>query len=194
MNDCPFIVASASPRRRELLSQAGFRFEVIPSDAEETLPEGCAPDAAVALLSQRKALSVAAQQPNKVVLGCDTIVALDGEMLGKPRTEEEAAAMLRRLSGKTHTVFTGVCITDGTHTERFISATDVTFYPLTEETIRAYVATGEPMDKAGAYGIQGLGSVLVERFSGDYFTVVGLPLAQCARALAKFGIRGRILL
>ncbi len=193
MNTPAFIVASASPRRRELLGQAGFTFQVCPSDADETLPEHCAPADAVRILSERKALAVAKLHPGAVVLGCDTIVALGSEILGKPQTEDEAAAMLRTLSGKTHTVFTGVCITDGSQTERFVSATDVTFYLLSDETIRAYVATGEPMDKAGAYGIQGLGSVLVKGFCGDYCTVVGLPLAECARALKTFGIHGKIV-
>ncbi len=194
MKERRLIVASASPRRRELLAQAGFVFQVEPSDADETLPDGVTPAAAVELLASRKAQSVAEKHPDDVVLGCDTIVALEGEKLGKPQTAADAKAMLRRLSGKTHMVYTGVCITDGTHTERFVSATDVTFYPLSAQTIDAYVATGEPMDKAGAYGIQGLGSVLVQSFSGDYFTVVGLPLAQCARVLATFGIEGKIKL
>ena len=194
MKERRLIVASASPRRRELLAQAGFVFQVEPSDADETLPEGVTPAAAVELLASRKAQSVAEKHPTDVVLGCDTIVALGGEKLGKPQTAADAKAMLRRLSGKTHTVYTGVCITDGTRTERFVSETDVTFYPLDAQTIDAYVATGEPMDKAGAYGIQGLGSVLVQSFSGDYFTVVGLPLAQCARVLATFGIEGKIKL
>ena len=194
MKERRLIVASASPRRRELLAQAGFVFQVEPSDADETLPEGVTPAAAVELLASRKAQSVAEKHPTDVVLGCDTIVALGDEKLGKPQTAADAKAMLQRLSGKTHTVYTGVCITDGTRTERFVSATDVTFYPLSAQTIDAYVATGEPMDKAGAYGIQGLGSVLVQSFAGDYFTVVGLPLAQCARVLADFGIEGKIKL
>ncbi len=194
MNNRPFIVASASPRRRELLNQAGFTFQIEPSDADESLPEGCTPAKAVELLSERKALAVAKLHPGAVVLGCDTIVALDGKMLGKPQNEAEAADMLRALSGKTHTVFTGVCITDGSRTERFVSATDVTFYELSEATVSSYVATGEPMDKAGAYGIQGLGAVLVKSFCGDYFTIVGLPLAQCARVLAGFGAHGAVAL
>ena len=188
------IVASASPRRRELLAQAGFEFLVEPSDADETLADFVTPAMAVEQLAERKARSVAEKHSGDVVLGCDTIVALDGEKLGKPQSADDAKAMLRRLSGQTHTVYTGVCITDGTRTERFVSATDVTFYPLSAQTIDDYVATGEPMDKAGAYGIQGLGSVLVQSFSGDYFTVVGLPLAQCARVLAVFGIKGKIKL
>ncbi|MBQ7598315.1 MAG: septum formation inhibitor Maf [Clostridia bacterium] len=188
------IVASASPRRRELLAQAGFEFLVEPSDADETLADFVTPAMAVEQLAERKARSVAEKHSGDVVLGCDTIVALDGEKLGKPQSADDAKAMLRRLSGQTHTVYTGVCITDGTRTERFVSATDVTFYPLSAQTIDDYVATGEPMDKAGAYGIQGLGSVLVQSFSGDYFTVVGLPLAQCARVLAVFGIEGKIKL
>ena len=192
MEETRFIVASASPRRRELLTQAGYAFTVEPSDADETLPAGTPAADAVQILAERKAAAVAKNRPGAVVLGCDTVVALNDQVLGKPQTADEAAAMLRALSGNTHTVFTGVCLTDGVRTERFVSATDVTFYELSEETIRAYVATGEPMDKAGAYGIQGYGCVLVKSFSGDYATVVGLPLGETARALASFGIHGKV--
>ena len=187
-----FVLASASPRRRELLRDAGYDFSVVPSTADETLPENCPAADAVRLLAERKAQSVLLQVPGSVVLGCDTVVAVGHAILGKPRTEEEAAAMLRALSGKVHTVFSGVCVTDGTKTETFVSATDVVFAALSEATIASYVATGEPMDKAGAYGIQGRGSVLVERINGDYFTVVGLPLQKAARTLATFGVYGTV--
>lgn len=187
-----FIVASNSPRRRELLSLAGYRFEVIPSDADETLESGIDAGEAVKELSKRKALFVSKMNKGAVVLGCDTVVALGGKILGKPKDESEAFSMLKSLSGREHEVFTGVYITDGEKSEGFLSCTKVEFYPLSDETIRSYIATKEPMDKAGAYGIQGLGSVLVKKINGDYFTVMGLPVNECARVLSKFGIKGTV--
>lgn len=187
-----FIVASNSPRRRELLSLAGYRFEVIPSDADETLESGIDAGEAVKELSKRKALFVSRMNKGAVVLGCDTVVALGGKILGKPKDESEAFSMLKSLSGREHEVFTGVYITDGEKSEGFLSCTKVEFYPLSDETIRSYIATKEPMDKAGAYGIQGLGSVLVKKINGDYFTVMGLPVNECARVLSKFGIKGTV--
>ena len=187
-----FIVASNSPRRRELLSLAGYRFEVIPSDADETLESGIDAGEAVKELSKRKALFVSKMNKGAVVLGCDTVVALGGKILGKPKNESEAFSMLKSLSGREHEVFTGVYITDGEKSEGFLSCTKVEFYPLSDETIRSYIATKEPMDKAGSYGIQGLGSVLVKKINGDYFTVMGLPVNECARVLSKFGIKGTV--
>ena len=187
-----FILASASPRRKQLLEQAGYAFEIVVSDADESLPAGITPEKAVQLNAARKAQVVAENNPGAVVLGCDTVVAIDGEILGKPQDEAEAKAMLRRLSGNTHTVYSGVCITDGKKETVFAVATDVTFYALSERTIDAYAATKEPMDKAGAYGIQGLGCVLVKEISGDYSNVVGLPLSESARALAAFGVYGTV--
>ena len=187
-----FILASASPRRKQLLKQAGYAFEIVVSDADESLPAGITPEKAVRRNAARKAQAVAETNPDAVVLGCDTVVAIDGEILGKPQDEAEAKAMLRRLSGNTHTVYSGVCITDGTTETVFAVATDVTFYALSERTIDAYAATKEPMDKAGAYGIQGLGCVLVKEISGDYSNVVGLPLSESARALAAFGVFGTV--
>lgn len=189
-----FVVASASPRRRELLSSAGYTFEVIPSDADETLPDGISARGAVVELAKRKAHSVLKNETDAVVLGCDTVVSLDGKILGKPKTHEEAEEMLRALSGRAHEVFTGVCIADGEKEECFVSCTNVEFYSLSDETVRSYVQTEEPMDKAGAYGIQGLGSVLVKKLDGDYFTVMGLPVNKCARVLALFGIEGKVIL
>ncbi len=188
-----FILASASPRRKELLEKAGYTFAVLVSDADETLPDGISPEEAVRLNAARKAQAVSALHPGDVVLGCDTVVAIGGKILGKPRSAAEAKEMLRQLSGRTHTVYSGVCITDGTKETVFAVATDVTFYALSEATIDAYAATGEPMDKAGAYGIQGLGCVLVREISGDYSNVVGLPLSESARALATFGVSGRVV-
>lgn len=187
-----FILASASPRRKQLLEQAGYAFEIVVSDADESLPAGITPEKAVRLNAARKAQAVAETNPGAVVLGCDTVVAIDGEILGKPQDEAEAKAMLRRLSGNTHTVYSGVCITDGETETVFAVATDVTFYALSDRTIDAYAATKEPMDKAGAYGIQGLGCVLVKEISGDYSNVVGLPLSESARALAAFGVYGTV--
>ena len=187
-----FILASQSPRRKELLKRAGYAFEIIVSDVDETMPQEARPGDAVEILARRKALAVATQHPGAVVLGCDTVVALDDLILGKPATEAEAAEMLRRLSGKTHTVYSGVCVTDGTRETVFHTATGVTFYPLSDAAIQSYVATGEPMDKAGAYGIQGLGCVLVKSISGDYSNVVGLPLSESARVLASFGVNGTV--
>lgn len=187
-----FVVASASPRRRELLSNAGYTFEVIPSDADESLPEGIDASDAVLELAKRKAHSVLKNETNAVVLGCDTVVSLGGKILGKPKTHADAEAMLSALSGRVHEVFTGVCIADGEKEDSFVSCTRVEFYPLSDETVRSYVQTEEPMDKAGAYGIQGFGSVLVKRIDGDYFTVMGLPVNECARALALFNIKGRV--
>ena len=187
-----FILASASPRRKQLLEQAGYAFEIVVSDADESLPAGITPEKAVQLNAARKAQAVAETNPGAVVLGCDTVVAIDGEILGKPGDEAEAKRMLRRLSGNTHTVYSGVCITDGKKETVFAVATDVTFYALSARTIDAYAATKEPMDKAGAYGIQGLGCVLVKEISGDYSNVVGLPLSESARALAAFGVNGTV--
>ena len=187
-----FILASASPRRKQLLKQAGYAFEIVVSDADESLPAGITPEKAVRRNAARKAQAVAETNPGAVVLGCDTMVAIDGEILGKPQDEAEAKAMLRRLSGNTHTVYSGVCITDGETETVFAVATDVTFYALSDRTIDAYAATKEPMDKAGAYGIQGLGCVLVKEISGDYSNVVGLPLSESARALAAFGVYGTV--
>ena len=187
-----FILASASPRRKQLLEQAGYAFEIVVSDADESLPAGITPEKAVRRNAARKAQAVAETNPGAVVLGCDTVVAIDGAILGKPQDEAEAKDMLRRLSGNTHTVYSGVCITDGETQTVFAVATDVTFYALSERTIDAYAATKEPMDKAGAYGIQGLGCVLVKEISGDYSNVVGLPLSESARALAAFGIYGTV--
>lgn len=187
-----FIVASASPRRKELLSMTGYEFEIIPSDADETLPENTGAYEAVKELSKRKAVSVWEENKDAVVLGCDTVVALDDIILGKPETEEEAEKMLSTLSGREHCVCSGVCITDGENTRQFVGSARVKFYELSKETIKSYIATKDPMDKAGSYGIQGIGSVLVESIEGDYFTIVGLPLAETARVLREFGVVGSV--
>ena len=187
-----FIVASASPRRKELLEKVGFSFEIIPSDADESNDGSLSPQELVKELAKRKAESVFKENSDAVVLGCDTVVEYGGTVLGKPEDREEAKNMLRMLSGKTHNVHTGVCITDKEKTVSFVNTVKVEFYELSEKLIESYVASGESDDKAGAYGIQGLGCVLVKGINGDYFSVVGLPVAETVRALWSFGITNEL--
>ena len=187
-----FIVASASPRRKEILSMGGFGFRIIPSDCDETIKEKLSPEETVKVLAERKALSVLEKNAESVVLGCDTVVALGDEILGKPADREDAFKMIKALSGKTHRVCTGVCIADKNKTNTFVSVAEVEFYELSDETAESYVATGECDDKAGAYGIQGLGGTLVKSIKGDYYAIVGLPYAETVRVLSEFGIRGKI--
>ena len=179
------ILASQSPRRRELLTLAGVSFECIPSGVEEKVPEGLALEKLPEYLSGLKAGDVALRHPGNIVIGSDTLVEFDGTALGKPRGRADAARMLRALSGRCHQVYTGVTIVSPLGTESFTSVTEVEFYELTDAEIEAYIDTGEPMDKAGAYGIQGFGSVLVKRINGDYFTVMGLPLAETVRRIRR---------
>lgn len=189
-----FILASASPRRKEILSNAGFSFEIIPSDADETVTENLSPEETVKELAKRKAQYILERHPDRVVFGCDTVVAVDGKVLGKPLNDEDAFNMLRMLSGKTHKVSTGVCVISAEKEVCFYDTTQVTFYELSDETIWSYVKTGECSDKAGAYGIQGYGSVLVKEIKGDYFSVMGLPVTRAARALIEFEICGKVAL
>ena len=182
-----FILASGSPRRREILKNAGYEFEILTADVDETLPESITPEAAVLYLAQLKGDAVA-EKVGKVVVSADTVVAFDGTILGKPKDEKDAERMLKLLSGKTHSVFTGVCIQNAEKKVTFYEQTLVEFYELSEKEIADYVLTKEPMDKAGAYGIQGKGAVLVKRIDGDYLNVVGLPLARLSRELKKFGL------
>ena len=177
------ILASASPRRSELMTLAGFRFDVICADIDEIVPEKALPQEVVMSLALQKAQAVAKDHCKSAVVGSDTVVALDGKILGKPRSEKEAAEMLRSLSGRIHKVYTGVAIVCGEKVTSFFEETEVEFYPLTDQEILDYVATGEPMDKAGAYGIQGRGAVLVKRINGDYFNVMGLPISKVYREL-----------
>lgn len=186
-----FILASASPRRRNLLDQLGLDFEVWPSQVDESSFSNLPPALRVEALALAKARAVVATVSQQTfVIGADTIVVYEGKVLGKPASAPEAAAMLALLSGKTHTVFTGVALVQmpggkgiATH-----SSTEVTFAPLSPEIIANYVASGEPMDKAGGYGIQGRGSLLVTGICGDYFNVVGLPLVKVAELMEHFGI------
>lgn len=180
------ILASQSPRRIELMREAGFDVRVIPADIDETPLPNETPFDLVERLARAKAQTVATQHGNtdETVLAADTIVTLDGALLGKPVDEADAKRMLRRLSGRTHQVATGVCIVHEAKTRSFVDVTDVTFFELTDTQIDTYVASGEPRDKAGAYGIQGVGGrMLVERIDGDFYNVVGLPIAKVARAL-----------
>jgi septum formation protein len=180
LNGAPLILASASPRRRELLAQAGFSFEVVPADVPEVRKLGEDPIRFVTRLAREKAEAVAASRsitPDTIVLGADTIVVVDEEVLGKPQDAADAARMLRLLSGQTHQVITGVCLAKGRERQRAAEVTFVRFATLSDEEIDAYVATGEPLDKAGAYAIQGRAGRWVPRIHGCYFNVVGLPLA-----------------
>ena len=188
-----FVLASASPRRKEILESAGYTFEVIVSDADENITEALSPEKTVEELAERKAVAVLGNNEDAVVFGCDTVVAIDGKILGKPKDDEDAFNMLSMLSGKVHTVSTGVCICSKDKTEVFSNTTEVEFYELSDETIRSYIASGECGDKAGAYGIQGFGRVLVKEIKGDYFSVMGLPVAESARVLSGFGIFGKVI-
>lgn len=180
------ILASASPRRQELLRLITNDFTVFPAAVDESLPPALSVDNAAQYLARKKAAAVSSAFPDDIVLGSDTTVIIDHTILGKPGTPERAEEMMRRLSGKTHTVITGVALAKGKEMLSFQTSTDVTFYPLTEKQIQDYIATNEPMDKAGGYGIQGYGAFLVQKICGDFYSVVGLPIAETARALEKF--------
>jgi septum formation protein len=181
------ILASQSPRRRELLTLIGIPHEVRPADIDERLMPGESPRTHAERLAREKARAVAS--PEAVVIGSDTIVVVDGDVLGKPRDAADGARMLRRLSGRTHTVITAIAVAWQGRVESDVEEVAVTFHPLTEEQIAAYLITGEPMDKAGAYGIQGFGATIVARVDGDYFAVMGLPLQLLVRTCARIGLR-----
>lgn len=183
------ILASASPRRKEILGMVCKDFQVIVSDTDESKIDKDKLDTGIYVqeLALLKAGAVAKETENALVIGADTVVSMDGEIFGKPKDEEEAVKMLTALSGRCHNVFTGICVmrTKDAYSVCKSVETKVYFKELTEEKIRAYVKTGEPMDKAGAYGIQGIGSILVEKIDGDYLNVVGLPLAKLAEVLEQ---------
>ena len=187
----PLILASQSPRRQEILTLAGFEFAVCPADAEWA-PEGLAPFDRVRELARSKAAEVAKNYPNSIVLGSDTMVVLGEEALGKPRNEQDAVDMLMSLQGRTHEVMTGVWVIETDEVGNavkecgFTDVTTVDFWAFSEDEAREYVATGEPMDKAGAYGIQGKGMRLVKGIQGDFFTVMGLPGGRLVRFLKDF--------
>lgn len=182
------ILASASPRRRELLGSLGLSFDIQPATGSENTPDTGDAAEAVRLIALGKARQIAALHPEALVIGADTVVELDGHILGKPADEDEACAMLRALSGRTHRVYTGVAVISGGEELDHTECTQVRFRPLTEREIAAYVAGGEPMDKAGAYAAQGKAALFVEGIEGDYFNVVGLPLCALGRMFAHFGV------
>jgi septum formation protein len=182
------ILASQSPRRRELLTLIGIPHEVRPADLDESLLPDEEPVPHAERLARSKAEVIAAREPAAVVIGADTIVVLDGEILGKPETSSDAHATLRKLSGRTHTVHTAVAVARNGLTVSGVESVEVTFRPLTDAQIELYTATGEPMDKAGAYGIQGYGAVIVERVHGDYFAVMGLALGRLVGLLEAVGV------
>lgn len=183
----PIVLASASPRRSELLQQIGLVFTVQPADIDETPESGESAEHYVERLAREKALAVSAKDPGTLVLGSDTSVVLNGTILGKPAGKDEAITMLRALSGATHQVMTAVAIASGEHCESLLVTTEVRFRALADDEIEAYVASGEPMDKAGSYGIQGLGGIFVSELRGSYSAVVGLPLQETAALLADAG-------
>ncbi len=187
MNDTPLILASASPRRRELMALTGLPFTVDAPDVDEScsLP----PREAVMELSRRKALAAAALHPGCVILAADTLVAVDDKALGKPRDAEDAFRMLRSLSGRWHQVYTGVTVVDANGTVRCeADGTDVHFETMTDEAIRRYIETGEPMDKAGAYAVQGIAGLWIDQLRGSHTNVIGLPMALTRRLLEDCGL------
>lgn len=186
----PIILASASPRRQELLANLGLEFEVKVSEVDETLDENMPAAQQVEKLAERKASVVAAQSTKGLVIGADTLVVLGGKPLGKPADREEAVQMLKSLQGRSHEVFTGLAVIDAATGQSVVThqATAVRFKPLSSEQIQRYVDTDEPMDKAGAYAVQGKASIFIDSIRGCYFNVVGLPIAKLADALRMFGV------
>ena len=184
------ILASQSPRRKELLGRMGIRdFETISPNVDESVFHGLPPEELVRRLSAEKAAAVAGRAgEDAIVIAADTVVALEGAVLGKPADELDAFKMLSALSGVRHQVYTGVTVCRGGEKQTAHEVTDVTFRELSEREIEDYIATGEPMDKAGAYGIQGYGALLIQGISGDYYNVMGLPVCRLSGMLARFGV------
>ncbi|MCL6635189.1 MAG: Maf family protein [Peptococcaceae bacterium] len=185
----PIILASSSPRRAELLRQIGLKYETLVYPVDETPVPGLSPSALVEKLSEKKALAVAEKLRQGLVIGADTVVVRQGEVLGKPADFEEAVKMLKRLQGAPHEVFTGLALVDAANGRAVVrhEKTRVFFRNLQDDEIRRYVDTGEPMDKAGAYGVQGIAAIFIEKIEGCYSNVVGLPLALLAKMLGEFG-------
>lgn len=183
------VLASGSPRRQELLTRIGIRdFTVRVPQVEEWYPEGLTPPEIVSYISREKSQAVPSEE-DEIVITADTMVFLDDQRLGKPQDEADALRMLTALQGRRHTVCTGVTVRQGDRVLTESEATGVVFRPAEESELRAYIATGEPMDKAGSYGVQGKGALLVERLEGDFFNVMGLPVLRLSRMLAQFGIK-----
>lgn len=185
------ILASASPRRKEILALTGLRFRVDAGDYEEKMDLPMEPHELARFLSTEKARAVAAKYRNALIIAADTFLLFEGELLGKPGNEQEARRMLARLNGRSHSVITGYTIFDTARNKSLSESveTRVFFRQLTTKEIDSYVKSGEPLDKAGSYGIQGLGALLVEKIEGDYFNVMGLPLGALVQSLKKFGVR-----
>jgi septum formation protein len=180
------VLASGSPRRRELLQMIGAEFDVITSDCDEIVTENLSPASLVGELALRKAKSVLSRlDGNPIVIGADTVVSINGKILGKPKNRDEAIDMLMELSGREHSVFSGLALLDSSKTIVDVSETRVKFINLTPAQCEKYVETGEPLDKAGSYGIQGRGGIFVEKIEGDYFNVVGLPISRLCRLLSE---------
>ena len=177
------ILASASPRRKELLSLITAQFRTEPANVDENITDDIELYKMPEYLADKKAAYIHHLHPDDTVIGCDTGVFIDNQMIGKPKSDQAAFEILKMLSGKTHLVITGCAIYNGDSVKRFSQVTEVEFYPLSNEQILAYIDTGEPFDKAGAYGIQGKGALLVKQIRGDYFNVVGLPVSRLNREL-----------
>ena len=189
MNTYELVLASGSPRRKTLLEEAGYTFRIVISDADEDMSSQMSPAEMATRNATLKAQAVIEQcSIHELAIGADTVVAIDGVIFGKPSNENDARKMLKALSGRTHQVITGVCIAGKTTMQQFFETTNVTFKKLGDAEISAYIATGEPLDKAGAYGIQGKGGALVDHIDGDYDNVVGLPMAKLSHRLASLGI------
>lgn len=184
------VLASSSPRRSALLEMAGFAFQTAPTRTDESYARGTPPVQVVELLAARKARAAAALYPDDTVLAADTAVVFRGRVFGKPKDEAAAREMLRALSGNVHQVYTGYCVLRGGEAVTGHECTSVEFYPLKDAEIDRYLATGEPMDKAGAYGIQGRGALFVRRINGDFYNVVGLPLGKICRILNRLAQAG----
>ena len=185
------VLASQSPRRQELLARIGVEdFKTLSLDIDESYPEGLSPEDTVRYIAKKKCDAAAALCAlDDLIITADTMVFLGNDRLGKPHDEDDAFRMLRELAGRGHTVCTGVSVRRGAQEERFAVSTRVFFRPMTDDEIRAYIKTGEPMDKAGAYGVQSRGALFVERIDGDFFNVMGLPVEQLGLVLAHFGVK-----
>lgn len=180
------ILASMSPRRRDILTLAGYDFIVKPADIDESVPTGTPAREAVVMTAAKKADAAAADADEEdIILAADTVVCYDGKIIGKPRDENDAYNILRLLSGSTHTVYTGYCLRKGSERICGVEATDVTFRNLSDAEIKEYIKSGEPMDKAGAYGLQGRGCTFAARLNGDYFNVIGLPICKIHELLKE---------
>ena len=191
MSECRVVLASGSPRRHELLNLVGIAHEVRPANIDETLRPRETPHRHAERLAREKASVVATRDPNLITIGADTIVVVNRKILGKPASVAQAATMLRQLSGREHKVVTAIAVSRGKKLRSAVEEVRVRFRTLRKDEIDAYIATGEPMDKAGAYGIQGFGATIVECVNGDYFSVMGLPLARLVGLLRDVGIRYR---